>query len=64
MKNVGMMERVIRVVGGLALLSLLPLLESGWKWVGLLGIPLVLTGSIGICMMYRMLGKSTCGATR
>lgn len=56
--NEGKMDRILRVVVGLALLSLVfvgP--ETVWGWFGL--IPLV-TGLIGFCPLYRVFGLSTC----
>lgn len=51
-------ERVVRVVVGLAVISLVfvgP--KSAWGWLGL--IPLV-TGATGLCPLYSLLGISTC----
>jgi hypothetical protein len=51
-------DRVVRVVLGLVLLSLVffgP--RTAWGWVGLL--PLV-TGLVGDCPLYTVLGLSTC----
>ena len=58
MKNVGMIDRVLRVVAGLAILSLVfvgP--RSAWGWVGL--VPL-LTGLVSFCPLYTLLGIRTC----
>ncbi len=57
-KNEGTVDRVLRVVGGAALLSLVfvgP--ETPWGWIGV--VPLV-TGLIGNCPVYSLLGISTC----
>jgi len=51
-------ERVIRVLVGLALLSLVfvgP--KTPWGWIGILPI---LTGASGLCPLYTLLGISTC----
>ena len=51
-------ERVLRVLVGLGILSLVfvgP--QTPWGWVGL--IP-VLTGATGLCPLYTLLGISTC----
>ena len=56
-RNIGDTERVLRIIVGLALLSLVffgP--ETGWGFLGL--IPLV-TGLVGWCPPYAMLGIST-----
>lgn len=57
-KNVGSTERVIRVILGLFVLSLVfwgP--HSLW---GLLGLVPLATGLIGWCPPYAILGISTC----
>lgn len=57
-KNVHNVERVIRVVIGLAIISLVFIgPQSPWGWLGL--IP-VATGLTGWCPPYAMLGISTC----
>ena len=57
-KNVHNVERVIRVLIGLAIISLVFIgPQSPWGWLGL--IP-VATGLTGWCPPYAMLGISTC----
>lgn len=57
-RNEHRVERVIRVVLGLALLSLVFIgPQSYW---GLIGIVPLATGLIGTCPLYSMLGISTC----
>ncbi|WP_299980872.1 DUF2892 domain-containing protein [uncultured Pseudoteredinibacter sp.] len=58
MKNEGTIDRVIRITIGLAILSLAffgP--QSPWAYIGL--IPL-LTGLIGFCPLYKLVGIKTC----
>lgn len=57
--NEGNVDRVIRVIVGLALLSLL-FGDGPYKWLGLIGLPLLLTGVIGFCPGYAIFGMSTC----
>ena len=57
--NEGNVDRVIRVIVGLALLSLL-FGDGPYKWLGLIGLPLLLTGAIGFCPGYAIFGMSTC----
>ena len=55
--NVGTADRVVRIVFGLVLLSLVfvgP--KTPWGWIGILP---VLTGLISFCPLYGMLGLST-----
>ncbi len=51
-------ERVVRVIIGLAIISLVFIgPKTPWGWLGV--IP-VLTGSTGLCPLYTILGVSTC----
>lgn len=57
-KNVGTIDRAIRIVLGLVLIALVfvgP--ETPWGWIGV--IPLV-TGFVSFCPAYRLLGLRTC----
>ena len=57
-RNEGTIDRVLRVILGLVLLSLVFIgPQTPWGWVGL--VPLV-TGLVGFCPLYRILGLSTC----
>ena len=56
--NVGGIDRILRIVVGLALIVLAFLnIGNPWTWVGV--VPLV-TGLIGWCPAYLPLGISTC----
>jgi hypothetical protein len=59
--NVGMMDRILRVIAGLALIALalgyFPGYQSAWGWIGV--VPLV-TGLFGTCPLYSLLGVNTC----
>jgi hypothetical protein len=57
MKNVGGLDRILRIVVGLALISLVWIVPTNWGWVGL--VPL-LTGLINFCPAYTLLGINTC----
>ncbi|PLX46532.1 MAG: DUF2892 domain-containing protein [Deltaproteobacteria bacterium] len=52
-------ERVVRVIFGIALLSLLFILDSNWRYIGLVGIVPILTGLTGFCPLYTLLGINT-----
>jgi len=60
--NVGNADRVIRLVAGIALLSLLVLLEGGARWLGLIGVILIVTSWMSFCPLYKLLGMSTTGS--
>jgi O-antigen ligase len=57
-ENVGGIDRVLRIVVGLALIALAATGTVGvWGWVGV--VPL-LTGLIRWCPVYPLLGISSC----
>lgn len=57
-KNEGSTDRIIRVIIGLALLSLTVIgPQSPWGLIGL--IPLI-TGLVGFCPLYKLFGLNTC----
>ena len=59
--NVGTIDRVVRVIVGLALIAFgLIWPASGWNWVGWIGIIPLATGAVGSCPLYSVLGLSTC----
>ncbi|MDR3482523.1 MAG: DUF2892 domain-containing protein [Burkholderiaceae bacterium] len=58
--NVGKIDKGVRLVLALALLSLFVLLQGDSKWLGLLGFVPLLTGLINWCPLYTLFGVSTC----
>lgn len=60
--NEGVIDRGLRVVAGLILIGLAASGTVGaWGYIGV--IPLV-TGAVGICPIYSLLGISTCPTPR
>jgi hypothetical protein len=56
--NVGGIDRVLRIVLGLALIGLTLAGTIGvWGWIGL--VPLA-TAAFGFCPVYPLLGMNTC----
>ena len=59
-RNVGGIDRILRVVIGLALIVLAATGSIGaWGYIGV--VPLV-TGLMGSCLLYRLLGIDTAAA--
>ena len=57
-KNVGSIDRILRIVVGLGLISLVfvgP--QTPWGWIGF--VPL-LTAAISFCPLYTLVGIRTC----
>lgn len=59
-RNVGGLDRLLRIVVGLGLLSLLLLLDGPARWWGLVGLVPLLTGLMQTCPLYPLLGINTC----
>lgn len=62
--NVGMADRVIRIVVGFAVLSLFFILEGNARWLGLLGLLSLVTGLLGWCAFYVPFGIDTARTAR
>ena len=58
-QNVGNVDRWIRIVLGVVLLSLLVFLSGPIRWIGLIGLIPLVTGIINFCPIYALLGIST-----
>lgn len=60
--NEGMIDRALRTVAGAGILSLAFIgPQTPWAYLGL--VPLV-TGLVGFCPLYAILGINTCPAKR
>lgn len=61
-RNEGTIDRAVRVIAGLALIALAATgIVGAWGYIGV--IPL-LTGAIGLCPLYSLLGINTCPVHR
>lgn len=63
--NMGTVDRVARLILGIVLIAYaIPLgfSQTGWNWVGWIGVIPILTAIFGMCPLYSMLGISTCPA--
>ncbi len=60
--NVGGVDRAVRIVAGLVLLSLIVLLEGNSRWWGLIGLVPLMTGLLRWCPVYLPFGIKTCKA--
>jgi len=60
--NVGTVDRALRVVIGLALIAFaIPVgfPNTGWNWIGWIGVVPIITAVVGNCPAYSVLGFST-----
>ena len=61
-RNEGTIDRALRIAAGLVLLSLVFIgPQTPWGWIGI--VPLV-TGLVGYCPLYSVLGINTCPMKR
>lgn len=62
--NVGGIDRILRIVAGIAVLSLYFMLDGNARYWALLGFVPLLTGLFRFCPAYSLLGISTCPMKR
>ena len=55
--NVGVIDKILRIAVGLALIAWALVGGPVWAWVGV--VPLA-TGAIGWCPAYNLFGMNTC----
>ncbi|MGE0584768.1 MAG: DUF2892 domain-containing protein [Flavobacteriaceae bacterium] len=65
-RNVGSIDRVIRIVLGIVLIAFAVAgpAEISWKWIGWIGVVPLLTAIVGWCPIYSILGIRTCPAAK
>ena len=58
MRNEGTIDRLLRTGLGVALIAMVFIgPQTPWGWLGL--VPLI-TGAVGFCPLYRLVGVNTC----
>jgi hypothetical protein len=62
--NVGGVDRTVRIILGIVLLSLFFVLEGNARYWALLGFVPLLTGVFRYCPAYSLIGLSTCPMKR
>jgi hypothetical protein len=63
-KNVGMIDRVVRIILGIVLIAVfaLNMVAAPWSYlVAIIGLIALVTGVVGTCGLYSILGISTLG---
>ena len=58
--NVGGLDKVIRIIVGIGVMSLFFVLKGDARWLGLIGVIPLATGLAGYCPLYSVLGFRTC----
>ena len=60
-KNVGSIDRILRIVVGVVVLSLFFIYpDASWRYWTLIGVVPLLTGLLSTCPLYSLFGMSTC----
>jgi hypothetical protein len=60
--NMGTLDRAVRLVVGAVLIAYalrLGFSNTGWNWVGWIGVIPILTAIFGVCPLYTFLNFST-----
>lgn len=63
-QNVHAIDRIVRIVLGAVLLGFFVLGSSDYKTFALIGIIPLLTGLVGFCPLYSVLGINGCGCKK
>ena len=64
-KNVGTIDRALRIIVGLALLAGFFLNRDGaYSWLYLIGIIPLVTGLMSSCPLYAIFGLNTCSPAK
>ena len=59
-KNVGNIDRAVRIVIGIIILGLFFVLNESYRWWAIVGLIPILTGLAGWCPAYLPFGIRTC----
>ena len=60
LKNVGSIDRAIRIVFGIIFLAFFFIFDSGLKYVSILGLIFLITAFLRFCPLYKIVGVNTC----
>lgn len=58
--NMGQLDRILRIIVGIALLVFAFISPLPYAWVGYFGVVPLATAALGWCPAYSMIGLSTC----
>jgi sulfite exporter TauE/SafE len=60
-RNVGSLDRIVRIIAGVALIAfaLYGPADIAWKWIGWIGVVPLVTALINWCPLYTILGIKT-----
>ena len=61
-RNIGNIDRIVRIIIGIALIAFAVRVgfpDTGWNWLGWIGVIPILTAVFGTCPLYSATGLST-----
>lgn len=60
-KNVGTIDRAVRIIAGIVLLAMFFIFpDASWRYWTLIGVIPLATGLMSNCPLYSILGVATC----
>ncbi len=59
MKNIGLIDRIVRILASIGLYSLGFILTDGWQYVAIVGVVVLMTALVGISPLYLLLKINT-----
>lgn len=62
--NVGLVDQWLRVILGCALVAMIVLTDTPWRWLGLIGFLPLATGFVRWCPLYSLWRINTCPRQR
>jgi len=62
--NVGGIDRIVRIIVGLGLLSMLAFVPGDARWWGLIGLVPLFTALVRWCPAYSLFGIKTCSTPK
>lgn len=57
--NIGKIDATIRYAVGIVLLGIVFVVDSPWRWLGLIGFIPIVTAAVSFCPLWSMLGINT-----
>ena len=58
-RNVGGTDQTVRLLAGIAVLSVIVPFEGNWRWIGLVSLVPLITSLVSWCPLYQLAGINT-----
>ncbi|MEA4889168.1 MAG: DUF2892 domain-containing protein [Clostridiaceae bacterium] len=60
MKNIGLIDRIVRILVSIGLYSLGFIMTDGWQYMAIFGVLILMTALVGVSPLYLLFKISTC----